>query len=481
MSSPAGRALSSAVVTSLALATLAAGCLQNEGTTPPPGRLNFPVAIALLDATDDAIAAPTHLVVVNANSDLGYNSATLQSYDLAAVETAITTDCVGGAVSGEFCSIVAEESGEASGTRGNVTVVAEPGLLASEVRIGSNADGIAVSPDGHKLYIPVRADSDITTVAFDTSGRFDCGNATDGGECDDAHRRTDRSLAAGRDLRYPIEPLDIHAGSLTDFGMPVGSGEYLAVAHRTGQASFFAIPTGASQPILTDVLTVTNATFVTTTFDPVAKRFWFPTGNSSVFVRASVSLSSSSTDATMAEFQRAPSVALAHIDLGSSTPSIRQVFLDPRIGTMHEGRIYGVALRPSELVVGRIDAGSNSLALDAVLPLGTQPTRAKFLELGGRMLAFVSCYLSRDVYIYDVDNARLITIVRGMSGPFEIAIDETRERLFVDDYRVSVVRMFDLANLIDCLNITSAPATEPSCAPTPLGMLGIPSTVEELR
>lgn len=469
--------LSSGILLSL----LAGGCLQNHGIDPPTGKLNFPVAIMLIDALDDGMATPTHLVVANSNIDLAYNAATLQSYDLDAFENAITNDCVNASIDGELCSIVAAESGEPSGTRGNVRVVAESGLLASEVQIGSGAEGLVASPSGHRLYIPVRSEADVTRVDFDTSGRLSCGGVPGVRHaCDTAHRRTDQTAANLRNVQLPIEPLDIHSGALSDFGVP-GGGEYLAVAHRGGQTSFFVVPPGGETPVLTDVMTVTGASFVTLTFDPILRRFWLPTGNGGLFVRATVNLSSSTTDAAQAEWLKAPSVALAHVDTGSSAPSIRQVVIDPRVGTIHEGRFYGVGLRPSALLVGRTDQGSNSMALDAILPLGTQPTRAKFVQLAGRMLAFVSCYLSRDVYVYDVDQARLVTIVRGMSGPFELAIDEARERLFVDDFRVSVVRVFDLAPLIDCLEFVAAPAMEPACSPVALGMLGIPSTVEELR
>lgn len=457
------------------------GCLQNEGVDPPHAELGFPVALELVDVTEDAVDAPTHLIVANSNFDLSYNAATLQSYDVAAVEAEIQANCVVPGIDGEECSIVPEESGQRSTVLGNITISARPGLLASEVRIGSYAEGIAVSPSGNRVYVPVRSDADLTWVDLDASGRLSCGGAPGTVHaCDAMHRETDTAMAAQRGIELPNEPLDAHVGSLADFGLSASSGDYVAVAHRAGGLSFFHVPNGTGQPVLTDLLSFAPSTLVTLTFDTVSRRFWMPTGNNLSIHRASPSIDASTTDVSTAQLLRAASVSISDVDVGSASASIRQVHLDSR-GGMNAGRFYAIASRPAALLVGRVEPTTNAMALDAVLPLGSQPTRAQFVELDGHLIAFVSCYLGREVYAYDLDYVRLQTILRGASGPFEMAIDAARERLFVADFRVSVIRVYDLSPLLECFAPAMTPSTAPSCTPKALGMLGIPSTVQELR
>jgi len=472
-------ARSATIVFTAGLSVLA-GCVDHVGVPPVPGRLNFPVAAALVDATG-AAGDPTHLLVLNSNFDLKYNAATFQSYDLATLEATIATECVD--VDGERCAIVPDEAGERAGVRGNVKVVSVPSLLVSEVEVGSFGEAIGVDPTARHVYLPIRADEDITHIELDANGAFSCGQANDSRDCDGFHREIDRSILRDRDLTFPNEPLDLHVGDLTDFGMAAGAGHYVAVAHRSGAMTFLAVPDGAAQPVATDVASVSTATFPTLTFDPVERRFWLPTGNGGAFVRATVSLDATSTDPTRAEWLVGASVGLPSVDLGRGTASIRQVKFDPRVGTANEGRFYAVARRPAALVVGRVERGTNLVAIDSLLPLGAEPARAKLVEFGNRLLAFVTCYASRDIYVYDVDSGRLVTIARGMNGPFEIVIDRRvgRERMYVVDFRVSVVRAFDLASLVACLASTTTPSTEPDCSPRMIGMLGVPSTIEELR
>ncbi len=481
MRSTGARGLRALLAAGVGVLVPLAGCLQNEGVDPAYAELNFPIAIRLVDATDDASSAPTHLLVANSNFDLSFNAATVQSYDLAALDAQLTTTCATSVQTGQECAVVPEESGERAGLRGNVLVVPGTGLLTSEVRIGSYAEGLAVSPSRRRVYLPVRSQEDVTWLELGTDGTLSCGGNTTGTHvCDAQHRSTDRTVARSRGVSLPNEPLDVHVGSLTDFGLPASAGDYLAMAHRAGSLSFFHVPGGTDRPVLTDVLSGGSLTLVTVAFEPATRRFWTPTGNGALVLRSSVSLDASSTTPTDAVLLRAPSVTIGDLDVGTSSASIRQVHIDPR-GGLNQGRFYAVASRPASLLVGRVDPATNQMIHDAVLPLGSQPNRAAFAELDGRMIAFVSCYLGREVYVYDVDQARLLTILRGASGPFEMAVDTVTERLYLTDFRISVIRVFDLAPMIDCFELTSTPATAPDCAPRALGMLGIPSTVQELR
>ena len=115
--------------------------------------------------------------------------------------------------------------------------------------------------------------------------------------------------------------------------------------------------------------------------------------------------------------------------------------------------------------------------LEHVIDLGEQPSRATLLQIGGRLVIAVSCFSSRDLYFIDADLSRVVGVIRGFSGAYDLAYDPLRERLYVSDYRVSVIRIVDLAPLFDCvLDRTSAT----TCSPRLLGMLGIPNAVQQL-
>ena len=69
--------------------------------------------------------------------------------------------------------------------------------------------------------------------------------------------------------------------------------------------------------------------------------------------------------------------------------------------------------------------------------------------------------------------------VRAIGGPYDLAVDVPRQRLYVADFRQSVLRVFDLSGTFACLSPSGAES--PACAPVPLGVVGRPLAVQELR
>ncbi|MBK6580959.1 MAG: hypothetical protein IPG17_33360 [Sandaracinaceae bacterium] len=96
--------------------------------------------------------------------------------------------------------------------------------------------------------------------------------------------------------------------------------------------------------------------------------------------------------------------------------------------------------------------------------------------LHGREFAFVSCFDSRDVYVVDLLTREVAAVMRGMSGPFEFEIDAVRERVYVADFRTSVIRVVDLAPMLACLDEPGMIDRE--CAPELLGLVGRPTTLD---
>jgi hypothetical protein len=165
--------------------------------------------------------------------------------------------------------------------------------------------------------------------------------------------------------------------------------------------------------------------------------------------------------------------------LNAASTNIRQVLIDPRNVSPFRGRVYAVATSPQALLVGHVGTASD-LEIDQIIDLGEQPTRATMIEVGGRVLVVVSCYGSHDLYFVDADLLRVVAVIRGFSGADEIAFDGKRERLYVSDYRVSVLRFVDLAHLFDCVLDRVPPSPTRSCSPRLIGMLGIPNAVQQL-
>jgi DNA-binding beta-propeller fold protein YncE len=133
-------------------------------------------------------------------------------------------------------------------------------------------------------------------------------------------------------------------------------------------------------------------------------------------------------------------------------------------------------------VPGTLMVANGGLQSDGTLPVvdsievGVGPSRLRVATLQGHEFAFVSCFDSRDVYVVDLVAREVATVVRGMSGPFEFEVDVVRERLYVADFRTSVIRVVDLAPMLRCFSEPGMLDRE--CAPELLGLVGRPTTLE---
>jgi DNA-binding beta-propeller fold protein YncE len=156
---------------------------------------------------------------------------------------------------------------------------------------------------------------------------------------------------------------------------------------------------------------------------------------------------------------------------------IREIRFDPRDGAE---TVYALSRRPEALLIADIpSAGSSRLEIRELVDVGIGPSRLALASLRGRLFAFVSCFDSRDLYVIDLDDGRLSGVVRGMSGPFTLSVDESRERLYVADFGASVIRVVGLSTLLSCLD--GAGAVGDSCAPLIEATIGEPRPVRELQ
>lgn len=166
----------------IALCALVAGCTASgEEVQPDDNQLFFPTA---------AVVSPdgARLFVVNANSDLTYDSGTINVVPLATVEGVIA----------EWTANRAAPSGCFQDTDFTETLVCDESLFLNEtgpsgVRIGNFATDLALQDftDGRfRLIAPTRGDPSITWVDWDPgAARLSCNeNGRSFELCDDAHR-----------------------------------------------------------------------------------------------------------------------------------------------------------------------------------------------------------------------------------------------------------------------------------------------------
>ncbi|MEZ4288065.1 MAG: hypothetical protein R3A47_07955 [Polyangiales bacterium] len=387
------------------------------------------------------------------------------------------------------CAIVPSQADGSSLNDFGVERFMVDGLMVSEVQVGSYADGLALAPTGDRLYVPIRSDNDITFVDVDTNtGGFDCrepGTANFGTShaCDDDFRKIDLDFAKQHQIVWPPDPVDIVVGPVSDFERDQADaesddGNYIAVAHRNGAVSLLIedeIERGANTmmvPTLVDSIVGLSPELVTLGFDTKTGNAWLPSAQVRLVERVGVAIAPTNA---LSFVSRLNPIVMDDLSVGDD---IRQIVFDPRPDV---SRVYMASRSPEALLVydGRDIEQAKNLIAEIPVGIGTSRLQLATLPVGGvsRTLAFVTCFDSRDVHIIDVDNLQSLTAIKNVTGAFELVIDAGRQRLYVVDFRSSVVRVFDLSVLDDCYN-DGIPL---ECAPQALGLLGYPEPVEELR
>jgi hypothetical protein len=487
------RSVRDSFLPALLLAVLAAGC-GSDGAPPPPARLYFPIALNLSDDFD-MDGAGDFLVVANSNFDLRYNSGSLQAYDLSQVNDALDERCGDVDPIDEDCGIIPIEDNR-DDLGANITPI--PNLVASEVLVGSFADGLAYAPSGTgaRVYLPIRSEGDLSYVDLSSEGVLSCGASQDSTaiapgirhQCVDTFRGAEAGASNEDGLLVPPDPVAAAVGTRAS-RIPGAEGNYIVMAHRGGRMSLFWETATGARPQIVDTIEGLPNELVEIAEDPVDGSLWVATAFDPVVPRVGIALGQTAGDSFLF---RASDLAVTGIDTGdASLGDTRQVRFDPRPDVR---RAYVLARRPRAVLSVDVDGSVGALDVRAQIPVGAGPSRMEvthFDDLDGDQdpstgpsftLAFVTCFDSRDLYVIDLDAERLVGIVRSLGGPFELAVDEARKRVYVGDFRSSVLRVLDLEPTFDCLTDEDYDGSddEPECSPTQLGFVGRPRAVQEL-
>lgn len=523
---------------------VSAGCNNTEGGDLERGIMTFPIAIAL-STDENEQGYPRYLYVASSNFALQYDSGNVQSYDLERMVQGIFDGCVSAWVSSDpdctgdcscdpvtevecvaipigvriacladdFDGDVGSPECECDPEPGDETCTALPpdrcsvvpagvqflppdgaalklfpveGLIPGEVQIGSFADGLGVSTDGRRLYLPVRSDANITWIDVNEDGQLRCGSDFGTEHTCSGQYRDGAGVKANPafDGFFPPDPVDVYVGDLSDDFAPAGeeddpiyNGDYILVAHREGHASLLLdqVPQGGGEkrPRFAATLSGLAPEQVTINLEPGTKRAWIPSALQNSVSRVGIGIDGDPTQSNL--FDAGPLIVTG-LDRGVSNRDIR---FDVRPG---KELAYVVSRSPEALLVVRRDLGGDALNMLDQISTCRDPSRVQTALLPARgedvLLAFVSCFLSRNVNVIDTDRLQSITTLTNISGAFEFVIDGPRLLIYVADFSTSVLRVADLRPVVACLEGGSTAPQE--CSPRLLGLVGFPQPVSEL-
>jgi len=505
--------------------TISTGCVNKEGEALPPGLMSFPIAIEL-SVDRNADGEPKYVYVTSSNFALQYNAGNVQSYDLQKMIDAIKTGCLGAGVL-ESCldplfegdindpSCACDPMRDADATGKDACVVVPPdrcsvipaelevqgqdqgaalrlvpveGLLRGEVLIGSFSDGLGVATDGRRLYVPVRSDANLTFIDVDEEGQLSCGGQFGQRQtCMPAYRSgSAEQVNPSVELSLPSDPVDVYVGDLAADFAPTSSpddpafrGDYILMAHREGEVSMFfdqlrpGGPEPQRRPRLAATLDGLAPEQVTITLEPGANIAWIPSAVTTAIDRVGIGIDGDPTQSYL--FDAGPLIVTG-LDNGNNN---RDALFDPRPG---RNLAYIVSRSPEALIVASRDATNGELTMIGQVSTCRDPSRLQLAEVPARggtvVLAFVSCFLSRNVQVIDVDRLQGVTLLTNISGAFEFVIDGPRLLMYTADFSASVLRVADLQPLVACLE--SGKDGPEECAPVLLGLVGLPQPVSGL-
>jgi hypothetical protein len=148
-----------------------------------------------------------------------------------------------------------------------------------------------------------------------------------------------------------------------------------------------------------------------------------------------------------------------------------------------EGQLLVTGDRPASLLFvdvnrgGDFGPGPSSLTVPAreIVTVGDGPLRMKSGRIGDRDIIAVACFDGKQLYLIDAARSTIVAVIHSLNGPFDLAIDSGRRRLYLADFRSSSVLVVDLSAL------AASGAEEQPIDVSILGMLGIPKVVMELQ
>lgn len=342
-------------------------------------------------------------------------------------------------------------------------------VRTSEVRIDSFATGLALSPDGETLYVPVRSTNRLVYIASN-AGDLSCGK--DKGRCQRGAKLGEKP--DGEEFGFGPDPTAVATGSFKQLGVDRDD-DFVVTAHQQGDVSLFRIGDDG-EPVLID----TNPLAVSQRAMSI-----YPDPKSEFLYVGAVAANSVERLAVRALDDGPPDLAIYAAPVLSlngltGTQDIRDVMIDSR------PRPEGAPLRAYALMRGgssaftqevafvelpsETDDGRFARAVDAVR-VGQGPSRLAQADIGGQHLLFASCYDAAEIHVIDVDRRETVAVIYDVLGPYDMQIDVPRQLMYVTDFLASVVRVVDLHSLF----------VDSSASPRVVATLGTPIRAGKVR
>ncbi|MCE9580629.1 MAG: lactonase family protein [Deltaproteobacteria bacterium] len=418
----------------LSVAVLTACTASSNEVEPPEAQLFFPTGMAL--SPDES-----RLFIANANSDLHFNSGSINVIDLEKVS--VTADA--------WIHRTGKDApaGCTQDTDFSETAFCDASQYidaAAGVRTGSFATAIGVQDKGDgnlRLLVPVRGDPSITWIEYDkASSSLRCSADTTGfALCDDAHRllqlRNDSSLPA-----LPSEPYDIHVDSGNQFAI---------VTHLTsGTVSLVDTPANGT-PVLADAISgLFNADPDTNVVGATAVGGRTPGDPDGLVYVASRSENRIQTFGVVRQRDELPVLVPTTfffldgvgLNAGQSRDSRGIAFGDGG------DRMYAINRRPPSLQVIDTSIGADGTPRHETLratDICRQASKLVLADAGAGDHAYVSCFGDGSVFVIDPRSdlmvQRIVTVGR---GPYDVVAAPSRRLLFVSNYLENTIAVIDL-------------------------------------
>lgn len=435
---PPGPLLALGFGLSLGAGVLAGCTASSDEVRPPSDAFFFPTGIAV----DPAQAT---LFVANANSELRYDSGTINALDLQSIDDVIGPWVASGTVPAG-CHPDVE--------RAETLVCDEKMFIIGATRIGNFATSLAVQDTQNgtaRLIVPVRGDPSITWVDW-AGGKLSCEDgASSFSQCDDEHRLT--TIRNSDDFGpIPEEP----------FRVAVDSGKQIAlVTHLTsGTVSLVSSPRD-SNPIVSDVL---GGLFLAGTQSLVpggsgiAPRLPSPIRAPGMVEPEEEQLmyvASRTEDRVQMLTVERPNEGLPYLvqsnyfflnaaggNIGGSNDSRGLAF------TADGNSMLVINRRPPSLQIydTSIDfTGEPRNDSKAVYDICREASGLAVGDAGAGELALVTCFREGTMYIIDATGRRttdaIVTVGR---GPFDLTMSSTRKKAYVTNFLEDTVGVIDL-------------------------------------
>jgi DNA-binding beta-propeller fold protein YncE len=425
----------------LALAMVGVGCTaSSEDVRPPPDQFSFPTGLAI-------DPAQSKLFVVNANSELRYDSGSINVLNLDMIDgvTALTPGCAPDPAQLE--TLVCDDEGR--------FFVADAG-----VRIGNFASGVSVqtiSSTELRFIIPVRGDPSITWVKWDGSKLSCDDDSSQNFElCDDVHRLTTVTTADNNpdnddndDIEIPLEPFRSYVDS---------AGQYAVVTHLdSGRVTLVNSPIGRI-PEVTDVIPTTFQPGNSFTPGGTAVAGRRPgTTNDLLYVASRTEdriqmLTVEIPQPVEEDPQPAPFLVpsgyfflnAAGSNIGGSSDSRGLAF------TADGNRLLVVNRRPPTLQIYDSSDNEAGVPKNQTVAVHDICRNASGLTVGegvagSGQLALVSCFNDGTVQILDATGLRgTLAVISVGRGPYEIVVSSTRQKAYVSNFLEDSIGVIDL-------------------------------------